>query len=234
MRPHGSAKADRRFPRAWGICDRCGFLYTKNDLSFQYEWYGARTQNTNLLVCERCMDNLQEQLRAIVLPADPQPILNPRPEATTLDNPVTSIGAAIGTMTQAAGLAAAFDSNSNKPMFLSACQYISTAGANYVGRSWQNIASNNAGLTAKAFVAYAPNDAKFFGGGAAAYTFDGSNNTIAWTTISSGTTAGTVGETISVSVTPTTAYLYHRFSLTGDGINSVAIAQLTINCAGLA
>jgi hypothetical protein len=35
-------------------------------------------QNIRLLVCDICYDNPQEQLRAIVVPADPVPIVNPR------------------------------------------------------------------------------------------------------------------------------------------------------------
>jgi hypothetical protein len=34
--------------------------------------------NIRLLVCNSCYDNPQEQLRAIVVPADPVPIVNPR------------------------------------------------------------------------------------------------------------------------------------------------------------
>jgi hypothetical protein len=35
-------------------------------------------QNIRLLVCNTCYDAPQEQLRAIVVPADPVPIVNPR------------------------------------------------------------------------------------------------------------------------------------------------------------
>jgi hypothetical protein len=34
----------------------------------------------NILVCHTCMDRAQQQLRSIILPGDPPPILNPRPE----------------------------------------------------------------------------------------------------------------------------------------------------------
>ena len=34
--------------------------------------------NTRVLVCRRCEDVPQEQLRTIVIPADPVPIMNPR------------------------------------------------------------------------------------------------------------------------------------------------------------
>ena len=36
--------------------------------------------NKRLLVCNTCMDDPQQQLRSIVLPADPMPIMNARPQ----------------------------------------------------------------------------------------------------------------------------------------------------------
>lgn len=232
MRPHGRAKVDRRNPKAWAVCDGCGFLYNRDDLQWQYEWFGARTESTNMLKCETCLDDLQEQLRVIVLPADPVPIQDPRPEqGVSNNNPVSPLGLNVGTMTQAAGLAAAFDYNTNKPMFLSACQYISTAGVllNSVGKNWTGLTPDDQGITASRFRVWAPNDAKLFGGGVCNYAFQGSQLGIGWTTLSSGTTAGTIGETIDVTITPTTGYLYHQFALTGDGVNSVSIAQLLID-----
>jgi hypothetical protein len=47
-------------------------------LQFQFDWAGASLINKRILVCETCNDVPQQQLRAIVLPADPVPILNPR------------------------------------------------------------------------------------------------------------------------------------------------------------
>jgi hypothetical protein len=41
-------------------------------------------QNKRLLVCRPCLDKMQSQLRAITLPGDPPPILNPRPETYAL------------------------------------------------------------------------------------------------------------------------------------------------------
>jgi hypothetical protein len=48
------------------------------DLRWQYDWAGASLINKRILVCAGCEDTPQEQLRAIVLPADPVPIINPR------------------------------------------------------------------------------------------------------------------------------------------------------------
>ena len=76
----GRARISARNPRAAAVCDRCGGVFNHVDLSFQYDWAGATMLKKNLLVCRSCMDRAQPQLRAIVLPADPPPIMNPRPE----------------------------------------------------------------------------------------------------------------------------------------------------------
>jgi hypothetical protein len=78
MRPHGRARVSARNPRAFAICDRCGFLYNHVNLQWQYDWAGASLINRRILVCDPCLDVPQQQLRAIVVPADPVPILNPR------------------------------------------------------------------------------------------------------------------------------------------------------------
>jgi hypothetical protein len=79
-RPHGRARVNPKSPAAFGICDRCGFLYNHRDLMWQFDWGGASLINKRILVCTPCNDKPQNQLRAIVLPADPIPILNPRVE----------------------------------------------------------------------------------------------------------------------------------------------------------
>lgn len=78
MRPHGRARVSARNPQAFGICDRCGFLYNHNRLSWQFDWAGASLINKRILVCDTCNDTPQQQLRSIVIPADPVPIQNPR------------------------------------------------------------------------------------------------------------------------------------------------------------
>jgi hypothetical protein len=47
-------------------------------LQWQYDWAGASLINKRILVCNSCLDVPQQQLRAIVVPADPVPIQNPR------------------------------------------------------------------------------------------------------------------------------------------------------------
>src|SRR5258708_3950262 len=63
----------------WGYCDRCNFRYNLKDLSWQFEWHGPRLANLHLLVCDRCLDVPQEQLRAIFIPPDPAPVKDARP-----------------------------------------------------------------------------------------------------------------------------------------------------------
>jgi len=76
----GRARVSAKSPQALAICDRCGFTYNHTNLSWQFDWGGASLINKRILVCNPCLDLPQNQLRAIVLPADPVPIMNPRTE----------------------------------------------------------------------------------------------------------------------------------------------------------
>lgn len=78
--PHSRFTVSVSNPRARGNCDRCNFTYQLSQLRWQYQWAGPRLQNLRRLVCQSCYDVPQEQLRSIILPADPVPVLNPRPE----------------------------------------------------------------------------------------------------------------------------------------------------------
>lgn len=74
----GRARVSSTNPRAAGQCERCGFLFNHLNLAWQYDWRGASLQNIRVLVCDECNDVPQQQLRAIVVPPDPTPIMNPR------------------------------------------------------------------------------------------------------------------------------------------------------------
>lgn len=74
----GRAHTNPSNPQAFAICDRCNFTYNHVNLRWQFDWRGTSLQNIRLLVCDTCYDTPQEQLRAIVVPADPVPIMNPR------------------------------------------------------------------------------------------------------------------------------------------------------------
>ena len=67
-------------PRALGTCDRCGCVYNYHNLQWQFDWRGPKMQNLQILVCPTCYDRPQEQLRTILIPPDPVPIMNPRPD----------------------------------------------------------------------------------------------------------------------------------------------------------
>jgi hypothetical protein len=68
------------------VCDRCALWYNHQNLKWQYDWAGASLINKRILVCDTCYDTPQNQLRAIVLPADPVPIINPRTEPYLWDS----------------------------------------------------------------------------------------------------------------------------------------------------
>jgi len=87
MRANGRASVSARRPQAFGICDRDGFRYNLRDLSWQNEWAGTKLQNTRFLVCRRCLDKPNEQLRAYAVPPDPLPVRNPRPDQSYMGNP---------------------------------------------------------------------------------------------------------------------------------------------------
>lgn len=82
----GRAQTSSRNPRAFGVCDRCSIWYNRDRLNFQMDWAGASLINKRILVCDICMDKPQQQLRAIIVPADPVPIINPRVEPFSSDS----------------------------------------------------------------------------------------------------------------------------------------------------
>lgn len=73
-------------PRAWGVCDRCGMLGNLDDLIWQYEWEGPELRNLWKRVHSHCYDKPQEQLRPRILPPDPVPRWQPRPEQYQVAN----------------------------------------------------------------------------------------------------------------------------------------------------
>jgi len=81
----GRARVSARNPQAFGVCDRCSMWYNHVDLRWQYQWAGAKLNNIRLLVCQHCYDEPQQQKRAIVLTADPLPVINARVEPYVSD-----------------------------------------------------------------------------------------------------------------------------------------------------
>ena len=78
--PHGRARVDATSPRAFAICDRCARLYNHKDLHWQYDFRGRSLANLRILVCHTCEDTPQPQLKPRIIPPDPLPIQNARPE----------------------------------------------------------------------------------------------------------------------------------------------------------
>lgn len=84
-RMHGRAKVSPSSPSAFGVCDRCGIWHSLRDLLWQYQYAGTRLQNQRLLVCSRCLDVPQPQLKARLIQPDPVPVMNARPEQFFVD-----------------------------------------------------------------------------------------------------------------------------------------------------
>lgn len=258
MRPHGRASISARAPRATAICDRCGFQYNHDELQWQFDWLqGPRLFNLRLLVCRTCLDNPQESGRTLRFPADPVPIQNPRPEAYALaDNPLSYLGynpsdnfspqppqtGNIGNMTLNAGVDAAFNSVTNKRAPMCAALSVSNSSfQNWVGKNWNAFPSGITAITPStapvvthvlsSFSLYAPNDVPFLNSltPATGYHIDGSADGLNWTTLASGTTAGTAGEIITGASSVGAFYQYHRAVIQGDGLSTVAIAQALFN-----
>lgn len=78
--PTGRGIVNQKKPSALGVCDRCSFVYNLSRLNWQYQWEGVKLQNLRLLVCDTCLDRPQPQLKTIIIPPDPLPVFNPRPE----------------------------------------------------------------------------------------------------------------------------------------------------------
>jgi hypothetical protein len=84
-RPHDRAEVDADNPRGWARCGRCYCLTNHYKLRWQFRFAGPRLINTNLLVCENCLDIPNPQERTIVIPPDPVPIKNARPSDTSVE-----------------------------------------------------------------------------------------------------------------------------------------------------
>lgn len=80
-RPHGKfAVVDPTDPVAFAQCDRCGKWRNQPDLVWQLAWAGQHLYDIQTLVCkDTCYDKPNEQLRTIVLPPDPPPVIDARP-----------------------------------------------------------------------------------------------------------------------------------------------------------
>jgi len=73
------ARVNTRHPEAWGVCDRCGFVFNLVNLNKQYGWRGNNLVWNGYLVCKPCLDVPFQLNRPLFLPPDPPPVINPRP-----------------------------------------------------------------------------------------------------------------------------------------------------------
>jgi hypothetical protein len=55
------------------------------NMQWQWDWRGTALSNLRILVSEDELDEPQRQLGAIILPPDPPPIMNARPEPYAID-----------------------------------------------------------------------------------------------------------------------------------------------------
>lgn len=86
MRPHPRrARTDPRSPRAWGTSDRNGMIGNQENLVWQLEWAGLKLINTKVLVHPDEYDTPNRQLGSIIIPPDPPPVMNARPEQYAID-----------------------------------------------------------------------------------------------------------------------------------------------------
>lgn len=76
----GRAVTNPEHPRAFAVCDNCRFWYNHHKLKWQREWQGTQIINKGFLVCDQCLDKPNPQLKSRLMPPDPVPIANPRPE----------------------------------------------------------------------------------------------------------------------------------------------------------
>lgn len=85
--PTGRAVVSATKPAALAVCDRCGLTYNLKDLKWQFQWAGMQLQNLRILVCHPCLDIPSIQLKTIILPPDPVPLPNVRPEPYSAEVP---------------------------------------------------------------------------------------------------------------------------------------------------
>jgi hypothetical protein len=84
-RPHPRNATSDPHDGPWARCDGCSFQWNLPKLGWQYDYAGFTIRNKYLLKCPYCLDEPQPQLRAIIIPADPDPIFNARPEQYAID-----------------------------------------------------------------------------------------------------------------------------------------------------
>lgn len=222
------------------------------DLKWQMDWRGPKLQNLRILVCDSCYDKYQPNgQRTFILPADPVPVPNARPEFYVPDDqPLSAIGVSanfshpsygnrIGTMIYGGGINAAFDGNPNKPSFLSAQMFTPMSSyQNYIGINWtgnqtipvlpSSLRSPVLAHTLSSYTVVAPLDLGF---GSTSILVQGSQTGGgfgAWTTLASLTPTGLAGETLSGTPTVGGMFQFHRAAFYG-GAGQISVASVSFS-----
>ena len=77
----GAVRINPKNPEAVAMCDGCGFWVMSSELRQQYDFRGGWTpEPTGIFVCKTCNDVPQPYYQRQVLPPDPVPLANPRPD----------------------------------------------------------------------------------------------------------------------------------------------------------
>jgi hypothetical protein len=234
---------------ARAVCQRCGANISHNDLEWQLEQGAFSIINLRVLTCRTCQDKIQPQKRQFAQYTDPLTIEFPLPEDyTDADNPVSPIGfsprsqtagANLGTLTQAAGLNAAFDGNLSKTTVRSAVSFTPTSSfQNFIGKDWLPGGGLPLSIftplsySVSQFKLYGPTDAAISGSSATGIQFQGSSDGVNWTVLYSTTTIGSVAEVLtSISSNLTTGnFQQHRFAIQSQG-QPITVAQAQFNVA---
>lgn len=217
----------------------CGFRYNLVDLRWNMDWRGPQIRNLRVLTCPTCVDVPQPNgQRTFILPADPVPVANARPEFYVPDNqPLSAIGVSanflqptygnrIGTMIYGGGINAAFDGNPDKKSWVCAQIFQPMSSyQNYVGINWSGNQSIPPFLSSMEYptlthnlssvTVVAPLDVGF---GSTSVLVQGSSiggGFANWTTLVSLSPSGALGETLSATPTSSVRYQYHRAAFYG-------------------
>ena len=85
-RPHPkNADTNPDYPRAWATDDRSGMITNLHKMRWEVQWSGQQLIKTGFLVGADNYDIPQEQLRTLIIPADPPPLMNARVEPYVID-----------------------------------------------------------------------------------------------------------------------------------------------------
>lgn len=79
------AEVDSTNPRAWATSDRNGHIGNFHRMQWQHDWAGSSIINKHILVHEDELDEPQRQLGTLIIPPDPMPLTNARPEPYSID-----------------------------------------------------------------------------------------------------------------------------------------------------